>query len=97
LELYEALRGLLRAKAAEQGLKMIEVSITQREIREATGFNQRWIKRYLQLLAEWEYLLVAGSRTRGSRNSYRLYRDEPIHLVDLSVIPSPEAIEGSDG
>jgi hypothetical protein len=97
LELYEALRGLLRAKAAEQGLKMIEVSITQREIREATGFNQRWIKRYLQLLAEWEYLLVAGSRTRGSRNAYRLYRDEPIHLVDLSVIPSPEAIEGSDG
>jgi hypothetical protein len=89
------LRGLLRTKAAREGLKIGEVSLTQREIREATGYNQRWIKRYLQLLCEWEYLLVAGSRSRGARNAYRLYRDEPIQLVDLSMIPTPEAMEGA--
>ena len=75
---------------------MGEVSVSQREIREATGFNQRWIKRYIQLLAEWEYLVVAGARSRGSRNAYRLFRDEPIQLVDLSMIPSPEAMEEDD-
>jgi len=93
IELYEAVRGILREKAKREGLKVGEISATQREIREATGFNQRWIKRYLQLLADWEYLVVAGSRSRGSRNAYRLFRDEPIHLVDLSMIPSPEAME----
>jgi DNA primase catalytic core len=96
LELYEAVRTLLRAKAKREGLKVIEVAITQREIREACGFNQRWIKRYMQLLAEWEYLVVAGARSRGSRNAYRLFRDEPIQLVDLSMIPSPEAMEAGD-
>ncbi len=96
IELYEALRALLRQKAKREGLKAIEVSITQREIREACGFNQRWIKRYMQLLAEWEYLVVVGSRARGSRNAYRLFRDESIQLVDLSMIPSPEAMEAGD-
>jgi DNA primase catalytic core len=96
IELYEAVRSLLREKANREGLKVIEVSVSQREIREATGYNQRWIKRYLQLLGEWEYLQVAGSRSRGSRNAYRLLRDEPIHLVDLSMIPSPQAMEGGD-
>jgi hypothetical protein len=94
IELYEAVRDLLRAKAAREGLKVSEVSVTQREVREACGFNQRWIKRYIQLLAEWEYLVVVGARSRGSRNAYKLFRDEPIHLVDLSMIPSPEAMEG---
>jgi DNA primase catalytic core len=97
LELYEAVRELLKAKAAREGLKPTEVSLGQREIREATGFNQRWIKRYMQLLAEWEYLTVRGGRSRGSRNSYRLVCDEPIHLVDLSMIPSPEAMERGCG
>jgi DNA primase len=96
IELYEAVRELLRAKAAREGLKVNEVAVTQREIREACGFNQRWIKRYIQLLAEWEYLVVAGARTRGSRNAYRLFRDEPIQLVDLSMIPSPQAMEEGD-
>jgi DNA primase len=96
IELYEAVRELLRAKAAREGLKVNEVSVTQREIREACGFNQRWIKRYIQLLAEWEYLVVAGARSRGSRNAYRLFRDEPIQLVDLSMIPSPQAMEEGD-
>ena len=94
IELYEAVRALLREKAKREGLKVSEVSVSQREIREATGFNQRWIKRYMQLLGEWEYLQLAGARTRGSRNAYRLFRDEPIHLVDLSMIPSPQAMEG---
>src|SRR5271157_2676205 len=92
IELYEAVRGILREKAKREGLKVSEVSATQREIREATGFNQRWIKRYIQLLGDWEYLVVAGSRSRGSRNAYRLLRDEPIHLVDLSMIPSPQVM-----
>jgi DNA primase catalytic core len=96
IELYEAVRAMLREKAKREGLKVSEVTATQREIREATGFNQRWIKRYLALLAEWEYLVVAGSRSRGSRNAYRMIRDEPIHLVDLSMIPSPQAMEGGD-
>ena len=97
IELYEAVRSLLKEKAKREGLKVSEVAVTQREVREACGFAQRWIKRYIQLLAEWEYLVVSGSRTRGSRNGYRLFRDEPIRLVDLSMIPTPKAMEACDG
>ncbi|HYW84403.1 MAG TPA: hypothetical protein VFB30_14175, partial [Spirochaetia bacterium] len=97
IELYEAVRSLLREKAKRESLRVSEVAVTQREIREACGFAQRWIKRYLQLLSEWEYLVVVGARSRGSRNAYRLFRDEPIRLVDLSMIPTPEAMETTDG
>jgi DNA primase len=93
IELYEAVRSILKEKARKLGLKPTEASVSQREIREATGFNQRWIKRYMQMLSEWEYLLVVGMRGRGGRYSYKLVADEPIRLVDLSMIPSPEAME----
>ena len=92
-ELYEAIRKLLRQKAHEQELKVTEVSIGQREIREATEFSQRWIKRYMQILTDWEFLQPAGPRRRGSRNAYQLVADEPIHLIDLSMIPTPEQME----
>ncbi len=94
VELYEAVRSQLRRKAEKEGLKSTEVSVMQREIREATGFAQRWIKRYMQVLADWEYLQVSGSRTRGARLTYRLVVDEPVRLVDLSSIPTPEQIQG---
>ena len=96
-ELYEAIRKLLRQKAHEQELKVTEVSIGQREIREATEFSQRWIKRYMQILTDWEFLQAAGLRRRGSRNAYRLVADEPIHLIDLSMIPTPEQMEAEQG
>jgi DNA primase catalytic core len=96
IELYGAVRLILKEKAVRLGLKSTEVSVSQREIREATGFNQRWIKRYMHLLCEWEYLTAAGVRGRGGRNSYKLVRDEPISLVDLSMIPTPEAMAGGE-
>jgi hypothetical protein len=94
VELYESVRSLLRRKAEKEELKATEVSLTQREIREATGFAQRWIKRYMQVLGDWEYLQVSGSRSRGARLTYRLVVDDPIRLVDLSAIPTPEQIQG---
>jgi DNA primase catalytic core len=97
VELYEAVRALLKEKAERLGLKPTEASVSQREIRESTGYNQRWIKRYMQLLAEWEYLIVSGVRGRGGRNSYRLVADESIRMVDLSMIPTPESMERSLG
>ena len=96
-ELYEAIRNLLRQKAHEQELKVTDVSIGQREIREATQFGQRWIKRYMQVLTDWEFLQVAGLRRRGSPNTYLLVADEPIHLIDLSMIPTPQEMDASDG
>jgi len=92
-QLYEAVRGIIRKKAKEDELLPSEVSVTQREIREASEFNQRFIKRYLKILVDYEYLKSGGIGVRGSRNSYRLYADEDIRLVDLSMIPTPEEME----
>jgi DNA primase catalytic core len=91
--LYEAVRELARVKAREEGLRADEVSLSQREVRESCALGQRWVKRYMRLLADYEYLQVVGGRGRGSRYSYRLVRDEPLRGVDLSPIPSPEEVE----
>jgi hypothetical protein len=91
-ELYDELRAVARAKAAEQGLEVTEAVLTQREIREATGGSPFLIKTALRALTDLEYVAVTGVRARGSRNAYRLYADESLHLVDLSAIPTPEAL-----
>jgi hypothetical protein len=91
-ELYEDVRELAREKAATQGVGVTEVALTQREIREATEGSPFMIKTGLRYLAELEYIVAVGSRTRGSRNSYRLVADEPLHLVNMAVVPTPEAL-----
>jgi DNA primase len=88
--LYEQLREILHQKAKTDELEVEKVSVTQREIREATGLSQMFVKRNMKILCDYEYLIGSGSGARGSKRSYRLFKDEELALIDLSVIPSPE-------
>jgi DNA primase catalytic core len=91
--LYEELRRVMREKAERENLKPEEVSMTQREIRERTGLNQMFVKRYLRVLTEYEYIKVRGNHFRGGTASYSLLSDENIEKMDLSIIPTPEEME----
>jgi len=93
LELYETLREVIKKKAGEENLSAIEVSVTQRELRELTGMSQMFIKRNMRILSDYEYVITAGSPGPRGRKSYRLIADEAIRLIDLSVIPTPEEIK----
>jgi DNA primase catalytic core len=63
--LYNEIRRILREKAEREELKPVEVSLTQREIRERTNLNQMFVKRYLRILTEYEYIKVKGKHTQG--------------------------------
>jgi DNA primase catalytic core len=91
--LYEDVRSLIKAKAAREDLAVLETEVTQREIREATGISQMSVKRTMRTLVEYEFLISTGSGHRGARQCYRLVRDEACALVDLSSIPTPEALD----
>jgi len=92
LQLYEALRELARGLSKVQKVKPEEVLMSQRLIREATSLNQVAIKRNIRLLVEYEYIRCYGASRRGTRGNYSLVADEPIHLLDLSMIPAPEEL-----
>jgi hypothetical protein len=52
-----------------------------------------FIKRSIRILAEYEYLSFGGNKRRGGRRAYRLTSDEELKLIDLSMIPTPQAME----
>ena len=87
--LYEAVRALLAEKAQAEGLSVTEVKVTQREVRERYGYPQMFVKRGLYLLCEYEFLRAGGVEARGSRRTYRLVKDSPLDLVDLSMLKLP--------
>jgi hypothetical protein len=91
--LYEEIREIVRKKAREENLKTTEVAVTQREIREKSGHNQIFVKRYIRMLLEYEYLKTGNSSGKGIRNTYYLFSDEDIYQVDLSRIPTPGEME----
>ncbi len=93
LAVYEAVRALARSKAQAQGMRPEEVSVGQRELREASGMSAMRVKRAMRLLADYEYLIPEGSRKRGSRLGYRLLRDEDPQRIDGVGIPRPEELE----
>jgi DNA primase len=92
VELYEALRELVRKTAKKEGVKVHEKTFTQREIREQTGFGQSWIRENLRKLVEYEYVMLSSGRNRGERWVYRLKADEDIKTLNLSMIPTPEKV-----
>jgi DNA primase catalytic core len=89
-DLYGEVLRVLREKAKREDLKPEEVSLTQREIRERTGLNHMFVKRYLRELADYEYLKVKGNRHRGAAATYSLAADEEMNSLDFGMIPSPE-------
>ncbi len=91
--LYDTFRRLIKEKAKAEALEPLEVSLTQREVREQGGLSQMYVKRGLRLLCEYEYVKETGSSRNGLKKSYKLSKDLPIQLVDLSQIVEPEALE----
>jgi hypothetical protein len=91
--LYEAIRGIVKEDAKVNGLKPVEIGVTQREIRESAGFNQMFVKRYIKILVEYEYLKVKGNGTRGGKGEYSLVADEDLNRIDISMILTPDEMD----
>ncbi len=90
--LYGELRTWVGREARAQHLRAEEVSFTQRQVRELTGLGHTWIKQSLRQLVEYDYVSIARGGSERSRAYYRLREDAEIGAVDLSMIPSPEAM-----
>jgi DNA primase len=90
--LYGELRTWVGREALRQHLKPEEVSFTQRQVREFTALGHTWIKQALRQLVDYEYLSIARGGSERTRAFYRLREDVAIREMDLSMIPSPEAM-----
>ncbi len=91
--LYDEIRKLARVEAAKQKIEATEVSMTQRQIREYTGQAQMTVKLGVRQLVEYEYLTVTRGGRERSKGFYRLKEDVEIGRADLSMIPTPEAMQ----
>jgi len=92
LTLYEDIRNIAITLSNNEGIDPTEVTFTQRDIREKTGNSQMFVKRNMKLLVDYEYIKKIGG-VNGKRNTYKLYRDEKLELIDRAVIPEVEEME----
>jgi hypothetical protein len=91
--LYNEIREWVRKEARRQKVAAAALSFTQRQVREATGLGHTWVKANMRRLADYEYLEAAHGGGERSKTWYRLKADEDILSIDLSMIPTPEAME----
>ena len=92
IDLYEELRKFAKKLAKKEGVEPHEVSFTQRDIREATGFGQTWLKMHLKCLMDYEYVALSRGGKARSRGYYQICRDVEIESINLSMIPTPEEL-----
>ena len=90
--LHEQIRAHVRNLAKAQELAPPDISFTQRQVRELSGLSHTWVKYALRLLVDHEYLTLVRGGGERSRAFYRLKDDAGIANVDLSMIPTPEAM-----
>jgi len=91
--LYDQIRTLARSEAVKQKIETTEVSMTQRQIREASGHSQMAVKLGVRQLVDYEYLSLARGGNERSKGFYRLKEDTDLLKTDLSMIPSPEEMK----
>jgi len=91
--LYDDIRAWVTREAARQNLLPAELSFTQRQVREWTGLSHTWVKYAIRQLVDYEHITIAKGGAERSRAFYRLREDACIAQVDLSMIPTPEAME----
>lgn len=91
--LYEDIRAWARKEAEREGIRTDELAFTQRQVREITGLSHTWVKYAMRQLMEFEYISLARGGAERSRAFYRLREDSAIPGADLSMIPTPEAME----
>ena len=93
IEVHEELKKMSKKFAVERKVKPEEVILTQREIREYTGFSHTWIKVNLRILFDYEYVeVVKGGRSR-SKGHYRIKKDEEIKGINFKMIPTPDEMD----
>jgi len=92
LTLYEEIRAIATDLSKKQGIDPTEITFTQREIRERTGNAQMFVKRNIKHLVDYEYIKKAGG-SNGKKNTYKLYRDEELELIDRTIIPETKEME----
>ena len=92
-QLYEAIREMVRERSRDEGVKPVEVSFIQKQIREATQMGHEFVKKHLRFLASFEYVEVTGGRRHGTRYAYRLREDKPVEEMDVSMITTPDELE----
>lgn len=93
VSLYEELTKWVEREAARQGLRPEELSFTQRQARELTGLGHSWVKLCLRQLVDYDVVAIARGGGERSRTYYRLREDAALGEADLSMIPTPEAME----
>ncbi|HPA70998.1 MAG TPA: CHC2 zinc finger domain-containing protein [Spirochaetota bacterium] len=93
IDLYEEFRRLATKRARREDLTSVEVTVSQRELREETGLGHSWIKQHLRYLVEFEYLLAERRHARGSRGAYRLREDAELPQIAFAMIPTREELE----
>jgi len=90
IEFYELQREMLREMAKKKNLEVHEVSFTQRDVREYTGYGNTWVKKNMRALIDYEYVITEKGGREKSKGLYRIKGDDSIGALDFSMIPTPE-------
>jgi len=92
IQLYDMVKELAKKKASEDNVKMSEVVLTQREIRDYSCKGHEWVKFYLRRLVDYE-AIIKNSAGRGSKGLYLLSSDDSLLEPDFKDILTPEHLK----
>lgn len=90
--LLELIRSYVATRAKREGIEAVEVTFTQRALREALGAGHSWLKQNLRHLVEYEYVDLASGGSARKRGFYRLVTTGATRPADVSMIPDPETV-----
>ena len=94
--LYDRIREMLRKRSKKDNLTTEEVIFSQGDVREIENLQMGndSIKRYIRMMVDYEFLLIAGTKRNGIKNNYRLKQDLPIKKINIAeIIPTVEQIK----
>ena len=90
--MFEAISKACREKAEAEQIKVCDVQLTRREIREMTAWSDWQVRMYCQKLVEMEYLFAVQA-VNGKPAVYQLARDEESRATTLRGLTSVDELK----
>jgi DNA primase len=90
--MFEAISKACRTKAEAEKIKVCDVQLTRREIREMTAWSDWQVRMYCQKLVEMEYLFAVQA-VNGKPAVYQLARDEESRATTLRGLTSVDELK----
>ena len=92
-DLYEIIKKMVLEISGKSNKPVKDIHFTRKAVWEYSGWSNFQVRKYMEILLEYELVEVMTGNISGQKHHYRIILEEELERLMLEIIPTPEEME----